>query len=136
MNCNKQTGYMDMQVMPAMIGVVLTLVVAGMITSPGLDLDKDLVKLCIFLLLATAALLYGFAMHLYCLGYPESPFNKHSSPLFMTPLCSGPLAIVAYKFYRTDMLTGAIIYAVLALLVIAAAIGFAMQRAKKEQPAA
>jgi len=136
MKFNNQAGYMDMQMTPAMIGVVLTLVVAGMITSPDADAERNLLKLGIFLVLATGALLYGFAMHIYCLGYPESPFNKHSSPLFMTPLCAGPLAFVAYKFYKTDMLPGAIVYAALAVLVIAAAIGFALNRAKKEQPAA
>ena len=124
-----QAGYMDMQFTPTVVGVVLLWMVIGMISAP----DLSLVKLSIYLLLATAALLFGFAMHLISLGYPESPFNQHSSPLLMTPLCAVPLAYTAYRFYQAAMLPGAILYAVLALLVLAAAIGCAVFRSDEEQ---
>ena len=131
MNLRLQSGYMDMQVTPAMIGVVLLYVLMGLVNSPEFDLDKDLLKLSVFLLLATAALLYGFAMHLYALGYPESPFNKHSSSLFMTVLCAGSLGYVAYRFYGLSMQPGAILYAALCLLVIGASVGFTFFRNRK-----
>lgn len=131
MNLRKQTGYMDMQVLPAMIGAVLLYATTGMPGGPDFDLDKDLVKLCVFLLLATAVLLYGFAMHLYALGYPESPFNKHSSPLFMTLLCAGALGFVAYRFYRVELVIGALVYGVLALLVVGLGVGLRVYRQEK-----
>ncbi len=128
MNLRKQTAYMDMQVTPAMIGVVLLYVVMGQLNNPDFDADKDLLKLAVFLVPATAALLYGFVMHLYALGYPESPFNRHSSSLVMTLLCAGPLAYVAYRFHALEMQLGFIVYAVLCLLVVALAVGFAFYR--------
>lgn len=131
----KQAGYMDMQMMPALIGAVLMLVFAGAITAPEFNREADLLRFSIFLSLATAVLLYGFTMHIYCLGYPESPFNKHTSPLFMTLLCTGPLAYAAYRFYQADMLPGTIVYTALALLPVVASAGFAAYRGNDKQPA-
>jgi len=117
-----------MQVTPALIGLVLLYVVMGQFNAPDLDTDKGMLKLLAFLLLATAALLYGFAMHLYALGYPESPFNRHCSSLLMTLLCAGPLAYVAYRFHALQMQTGFIAYGVLCLLVVGLSAGFAFYR--------
>ena len=136
MKFNKQAGYMDMQMTPALIGVILMLMFVGSITDPDFNLDQDLLAYSIYLFLATAALLYGFVMHIDSLRYPESPFNKHTSPLFMTLLCAGPLAYAAYRFYRAAMLAGVIVYAVLALLLVATAIGVAVYRSDDEQPPA
>ena len=130
----KQTGYMDMQMTPALIGVILMLMFVGTITDPEFNLDKALLGYSIYLFLATAALLYGFAMHIDSLRYPESPFNKHTSPLLMTPLCAGPLAYAAYRFYKAGMLPGVIVYAALSLLLIAASIVFAARRGNSEAP--
>ena len=128
----RQAGYMDAQMTPAMIGLVLLYVLVGQIESPEFDLDKDLIKFSVFLFLATAALLYGFVMHLYALGYPESPFNKHSSAIFMTLLCAGPLAYMAYRFYSLDMQTGFMLYGILSVLVVACSIGFGIYRNNKQ----
>lgn len=118
---------------PAVIGLVLLYVLMKQVNSPDFDLDKDLLTLAVSLLLATAALLYGFVMHLYALGYPESPFNRHSSSLLMTVLCAGPLGYVAYRFYALGMQPGFFLYAVLCLLVIGASIGFTFFRNRKAQ---
>ena len=133
MKLNNQHGYMDAQFGPALIGAVMMLLLASMVTDPEFNLEKDLLRFSIFLLLATAALLYGFAMHVHCLGYPESPFNKHTSPPVMTLICAGPLAFAAYRFYRAAMLPASIVYAALAVLVVAAAIVFAVRRNKNSQ---
>jgi hypothetical protein len=122
---------MDMQVTPAMIGVVLIYVIMEQVISPEFDLDKDMLKLVVFLSVATAAVLYGFVMHIYAFGYPESPFNKHNSSVFMTLLCGGSLAYVAFRFYDLEMKMGFIVYAVLCLLVVALNFGFAFYRGKK-----
>ncbi len=127
----KQSGYMDMQVTPAMIGVVLIYIVMEQVISPGFDLDKDRIKLIVFLSVASAAVLYGFVMHIYALGYPESPFNKHNSSVFMTLLCGGSLAYVAYRFYELEMKMGFIVYAVLCLLVVGLNFGFGVYRGRK-----
>ena len=126
-----QSGYTDMQVTPAMIGVVLIYIVMEQVISPEFDPDKDKLKLVVFLSVATAALVYGFVMHIYALGYPESPFNKHNSSAFMTILCAGALAYVAYRFYELEMRTGFIVYAVLCLLLVALNFGFAFYRGRK-----
>lgn len=136
MKFHRQAGYLDMQLTPALVGMVLMLIFTSTITDPDFNLEKGLLGYSIYLFLATAALLYGFAMHIDSLRYPESPFNKHTSPLFMTLLCSIPLAYVAYRFYRSGMLPGVIVYAALTLLVVVAAIGFAVYRNRPEPPAA
>lgn len=121
---------MDVQFTSALVGVALMLIFVVTITAPEFDRDKHLLAYSIYLFLATAALLYGFAMHIDSLNYPESPFNKHTSPLFMTLLCAGPMAYAAYRFYKAAMLPGTLVYAALALLVVAATIGFAAHRNK------
>ena len=120
-----------MQVTPAMIGVVLIYIIMEQVISPEFDPDKDMLKLAVFLSVATAAVLYGFVMHIYALGYPESPFNKHNSSVFMTLLCAGSLAYVAYRFYELEIRMGFIVYAVLCLLLVALNFGFAFYRDKK-----
>lgn len=134
MRLNKQTGYMDMQFTPAVVGIVLMVMALGMLTVSDENPDLNLVKLSIYMLLATAALLFGFAMHIDSLGCPESPFNHHISPLLMTPLCAGPLAYAAYRFYRSGMLPGTILYSVLAITVVATAVGFAVRREPQDPP--
>jgi hypothetical protein len=131
MNLRTQSGYMDTQVTPAMIGVVLIYIVMEQVISPEFNLDEDILKLAVFLSVATAALLYGFVMHIYALGYPESPFNKHNSSVFMTLLCAGSLAYVAFRFYELEIKTGFIVYAVLCLLVVGLNFGFAFYRDNK-----
>jgi hypothetical protein len=133
-NAGKQAGYMDMQVMPAMIGVVVLLATLGLVSNPEFDLDNNLLLFSAFMLLGTAALLYGFAMHIYALGYPESPFNKHTSPALMTVLCGGPLIFAACRFYSAGIRPGLILYAILSLLVISVSAGFAIYRGKKRTP--
>lgn len=130
MKDNKQTGYIDMQVTPAMMGAVLLFVFLGQIKNPDFDLNKNLLMFSVFLSLATVVLLYGFLMHIYALGYPESPFNKHSSPVFMTVLCAGPLIFGAWQFYSVNVLLGFFLYFALSLLVAGVAIGFALYRNK------
>ncbi|MBT7951041.1 MAG: hypothetical protein HN764_05410 [Gammaproteobacteria bacterium] len=129
--CRRQSGYTDMQVTPAMIGVMLIYIVMEQVISPEFDLDKDMLKLVVFLSVATVVLLYGFVMHLYALGFPESPFNKHNSSVFMTLLCAGSLAYVAYQFYELEMRMGFIVYAVLCLLVVGLNFGFGFYRGSK-----
>ena len=131
MKLGKQAGYMDMQVTPAIIGAVLLFATVGIINDPGFDIGKDLLKIIVFLVLATGSLLYGFMMHLDALSCPESPFNKHSSPVFMTVLCAGMSAFSAYQFYSAGIRTGFILYALLALLIITASIGSAVYRNNK-----
>lgn len=128
MRLQKQSGYVDMQIMPAMIGVVWLYMMMAQLDRPDFDLERNLIKFCILLCLGTALVLYGFVMHLYALGYPESPFSKHSSPALMVPLCAAPFAYIAYRFFSLDMLIGSVLYAVLCFAVIAAGIRFALRR--------
>lgn len=131
MKINAQSGYMDAQLMPAMIGAVSLFFSLSMIRSPEFNMDENLLRLCVFLALAVAALLYGFAMHIDALGYPESPFNKHTSPLVMTLLCGGPLVFGAYLFYSIKLLPGFVLFTALSLLVVGASIGSAFYRKSK-----
>ena len=128
MHAGKQAGYMDMQLMPAVMGIVILIGALGLITNPEFNPDNGWLLISVVMFLGTGALLYGYAMHLYALGYPESPFNKHTSPLFMTILCAGPLAFAAYRFYSADMRAGFILYAVLSLLVLMVSFGLAFIR--------
>lgn len=119
---------MDMQFTPTIIGVVVLIMVLGLIDNPAFDLHAAQLKFYGFLLLAIAVMLYGFGMHLYALGYPESPFNKHTSPVFMTLLCAGPLLYGAYRFLNAAMYPGLVLLSVLAVMVCAASISFALYR--------
>lgn len=122
MRLTRQSGYMDMQITPAMVGAVLLFVTLGPVDGFDLNPDRDLLKISLILAAGTAAVLYGFAMHLYALGYPESPFNKHTSTLFMTGLCAGLLGLVAYRLHAEEYPTGFALYAALATLVIVTSI--------------
>lgn len=122
---------MDMQFTPAIIGAVLLFAILGPVDGLELDPKSELVKFSLFLIAATAALLYGFVMHLYSLAYPESPFNKHTSPLFMTGICGGSLAFAAYRLFAADIQTGFILYAVLCILVVIVSISYNIHRNKK-----
>ena len=119
-----------MQFTPAVMGAVLLFIVMGLTSKPGFDAHAVPLKFYLFLLLALAPLLYGFGMHLYALGYPESPFNKHTSPLFMTLLCLGPLGYGAYRFYQLQIMPGLVLMTLLTIAVAAAAIGHAWFRGR------
>ena len=134
MKSQRQAGYMDMQFTPAMVGAVLLFVVLGLIDNPAFDVHASPFRFYGFLLLAAAFMIYGFWMHLYALGYPESPFNKHTSPVFMTLLCTGPLVYGAYRFYKAGMYPGLVLSGVLAVLVCGASIGFALHRSSGVGP--
>lgn len=127
----KQSGYTDLQVMPAIIGIILLIVCLGMLNKPEFDPDTGLLKLSLFLLPATAAVCFGFGMHLYCLGYPESPFNRHSSPVFMTFISSGVMFFAAWRFFNVNILIGTIIYMVLGISLVCITAGLAIYRARK-----
>jgi hypothetical protein len=133
MNRKYQSGYMDMHFTPAIIGAVIIFITVGPIKFATSNSDTDLLEISVLLLVATSSLLYGFWMHLNALDYPESPFSKHSSPLFMTALCSGAFAFAAYRLYTLDMSIGAAFYAVLSVLVITASVGFAIRRRNKPE---
>lgn len=128
MNRRNQSGYMDMHVTPAIIGAVIIFVIVGPIEFSPADGETDLLQISLLLLVATGSLLYGFWMHLDALGYPESPFSKHSSPLLMTALCSGSFAFAAYRLYTMDLSIGAAFFALLCVLVIAGSVGYAIRR--------
>lgn len=133
MRINRQGGHMDMQLLPGLIGFILLIVVMGLPGNQEINLEKNIWMFVIFLIIATAVMFYGFAMHLYALGYPESPFNKHTSPVFMTLLCAGGTALTSWRFYNLDMNTGFIIYITLTLLVIVTSTGFAIYRKSKKR---
>lgn len=123
-----------MQFTPACIGVVVLFIVLSLIDNPAFDVQAAQIRFYGFLLLAIAFMLYGFCMHLYALGYPESPFNKHTSPVFMTLLCAAPLVYGAYRFYQAGMYPGLVLSGVLAVLVCGASIGFTLYRSSGVGP--
>lgn len=132
MRSRGQTGYMDMQFTPTIIGVVVLIFTLSLIGDPTIDVHTIPFRFYGFLLLGCAMMLFGFSMHLDALGYPESPFNKHSSPVFMTLLCAGPFTYGAYRFYRAGMYAGLILLCVLIVVVFALSIGFALRRSRTE----
>jgi len=109
---------MDNQLMPAMMGAVILFFLLGQVSPEGIA--KGVVGLKLYLALggATLVLLYGFAMHLYALGYPESPFNRHSSPLFMSLVCGGMPGLAAWRFYTIENQAGMWVYGGLCGLVL------------------
>jgi len=113
---------MDMQITPAIVGSVLLFIVLSLIDNPDFDVHASPFKFYAFLLLAITFMVCGFCMDLYALGYPESPFNKHTSPAFMTLLCAGPLVYGAYRFYKAGMYPGLVLSGVLAVIVCGASI--------------
>ena len=128
MTITRQAGYMDVQFTPVIIGAMLLVVVLSQMSDPGFDPHAMQLRFYGFLLLAVAAMLYGFGMHLDALAYPESPFNKHSSPVFMTLLCAAPLLYGAYRFYRAGMYPVLVLFSALAVMVCVVSIGFAWHR--------
>ena len=127
-NFKKQAGHTDLQIMPAMIGAVIVIAIAGQIGQPGFESGRELFKPVLILILGIGSLLYGFGMHIYCLGYPASPFNRHSSPVLMTILSAGPVAYTAWRFYSSTNAVGFVICSGISLLIMAATIGFAYHR--------
>lgn len=130
-----QYGYMDNQVMPAMFGAVLLFVVLGQVTPEALAEGGISLKLWMLMPGATLVLLYGFVMHIYALNYPESPFNKHTSPLFMNLICGGILGFAAWRFHGAGVQAGMWIYALLCFLVLSTSVAFNMllQKALDEE---
>ena len=124
---------MDMQIMPTVIGAVLMYAVLGQLNDPTVNLDENLLKLCVSIAFATAPLLFGFCVHLDALSSPESPFNKHSAPQLMVLICSGSFSYAAYRFHRADFLLGLIIFLLLALAIVIAEIIAARMRKKNRQ---
>ena len=128
---SRQYGYTDLQIMPAMIGIVLLVVFLGRLDSLDPDSITGILKLALPLILATAVVCFGFGMHLYCLGYPESPFNRHSSPIFMTAVCSGAMFFAAWQCYQAGITAGCIAYILLGLVLIVLSGAFAIHRHNK-----
>ena len=116
---SKQSGYMDNQMMPIMIGAVLVFVIAGQIGNPDLP---NPIAVYLFLGFATCAILFGYVMHLDSLSGAESPFNKHQSLLLMSALAIVPLALTSYRFVEAGLLLGAGLYALLTLVVLGGAL--------------
>jgi hypothetical protein len=113
---------MDAQMMPVLIGVILLFVVIGQLNSPEFDMNEKLYQFIGTLAFATLAVIYGYVMHLIAMSYPESPFNKHTSPVFMVLLCAGICIFCAWQFYQAGILLGLIIYSVLSIVVVIASI--------------
>ena len=72
---NKQSGYTDMQLMPAAFGAVFYFIIVGQLNNPEFNLADNSLTFYLFIGLATAAMLFGYITHLDALNYPESPFN-------------------------------------------------------------
>ena len=132
MKLQRQAGYTDLQIMPTIMGVILVIIVIGLTDNPAFDPAQSPVKFYSFLLLALAVLLFGFGMHLYALEYPESPFNKHSSPVFMTLMCAGSMGYGSWRLLNAGMQGGGLLLAVLTVSVCVMSIGFAHYRNRRK----
>jgi len=106
-----------MQVTPVMVGAVLLIVILGMLDQIQAGATSRLLMFYTILFLATGFIFFGFYMHLMALGYPESPFNRHNSPVFMILACGGVLAWAAYRLLGAGMTIPAILYVLLSLLI-------------------
>ena len=115
---SKQAGYMDAQLMPALIGAILLFVIVGQLNNPDFDINEKPYQFISVMAVATLALLYGYIMHCMALGYPESPFNNHTSPVFMACLCAGACMLTSWQFVKVGITWAGIIYAFIALVIM------------------
>ena len=93
-------------------------------------MQDGLLRLTALLILAIVIMGYGFIMHLYVLGYPESPFNRHNSTLLITLLCIVPMSYIAWKFHDAGMAMVSAVFAVLSFSVLISSIACYLYRKK------
>lgn len=87
---------MDNQMPPILIGIVLDVAVVNYVATAGQMTGLSEFGVYLVVLLAFACFSWGIYLNMESLRYPESPFNKHTSPVFVAVMVGGCLGYSAW----------------------------------------
>lgn len=90
---------MDNQLPPIIIGALLILPVAGNAPPAGALSDLPPPAVYVLVVLGLACFSWGMYLNAESLKYPESPFNKHTSPWLLAVIVIGCLGFSAWETF-------------------------------------
>jgi hypothetical protein len=94
---SQEDGYIDSQLPPVILGILLLVGLVHMITSPEFDTRSSIWMPYLGVVIIYAILAFGYYSNMSSLECPESPFNKHQSPLFLGIIIIGGMAYAMRK---------------------------------------
>ena len=98
---NNQNGYMDAQLPPIIIGAILFVGLVHVINTPEDSSKYSPVLIYLGFLVPAALFVLGCYMNKESLECPESPFNKHVSPILIATIIIGSLGYGIWRIYST-----------------------------------
>ena len=99
----KKKGYIDNQLPPIIIGLLLMVGAVRYIMIPENLTEMSSLRGGLILLFSVPFFVFGFWSNWVSVTSPESPFNKHMSPFFLGGLVVGALGYGAWCFYSTHL---------------------------------
>ena len=113
---SKEAGYIDIQLTPVVIGILLLVGLVHLVSNPEFSIKYPSLLLYPGVVVVLTILGFGYYSNMSSLKCPESPFNKHVSPLFIAGIIIGGLAYAMWKvnkspYHNLMFLFGALIVA-------------------------
>ena len=124
---SRQTGYMDNQMPPILIGILLVVPVVNYVATAGPMTGLSAAVVYLVVVLAFASFSWGIYLNIDSLRYPESPFNKHTSPVVIGVLVAGCLGYSAWTL-RGGQLDGLVYLFAAGAVAAMAAMLYALKR--------
>ena len=97
----KENGYIDIQLTLVIVGILLLVGLVHLITYPEYSLKHPSLILYPGVAAVFTIFAFGYYSNMSSLKYPESPFNKHVSPLFIAIQIIGALAYAIWKINKS-----------------------------------
>ena len=97
----KEAGYIDIQLTTVIIGILLLVGLVHLVSNPEFSIKYPSLLLYPGVVVALAILGFGYYVNMSSLKCPESPFNQHVSPLFITGIIIGGLAYAMWKINKS-----------------------------------
>ncbi|MFC1886469.1 hypothetical protein ACFLZM_05375 [Thermodesulfobacteriota bacterium] len=97
----KEDGYIDTQLTPVFIGILLLIGLVHLVTNPEFSMKSPSLMIYPGVAVISAIFAFGYYSNMSSLECPESPFNKHMSPFFISVITIAGLAYAIWKVNKT-----------------------------------
>lgn len=98
---NKEYGYIDTQLTTVIVGILLLIGLVHMVTNPEFSINSPSLIIFPGIAVVLAIFAFGYYCNMSSLKCPESPFNKHVSPIFLALIIIGSLAYALWKVNKS-----------------------------------